>query len=211
MASPLIPKEHLSAYQRWELGSFDPPSVDERVDLATAAELARQLDERKRADGYATGYREGMEAARREGIAQTNVYVARIDEMVACLAADVARIERDLAQDVVQLGLAVAHKLVGEALRIRPDAVRDAVEEALRHIAHIRGPVSVLVHPEDAPLVRTYLETAPPRDAWSLREDAGIARGGCRVETPAGEIDATLEQRWHRITTALGQPIEWVE
>lgn len=208
MASPLVPKEQLSAYQRWELGSFDPPPVTEQVGRA---EHLRQLEESKRAEGYAAGYREGMDAARREGTAQTNVHVARIDEMLACLATDLARIEHDLAQDVVQLGLAVARKLVGEALRVHPDAVRDAVEESLRHIAHIRGPVSVIVHPEDTPLVRAYLETAPPRDTWSLREDPAIARGGCRVETPAGEIDATLEQRWHRITTALGQPVAWVE
>ena len=111
----------------------------------------------------------------------------------------------------MQLGLAIARKLVGEALRVNPEAVRATVEEALRHIAHIRAPLSIIVHPQDAPLVRTYLETASPQDTWSLREDPAIACGGCRVETPAGEVDATLDQRWHRITTALGQPVGWVE
>ncbi len=152
-----------------------------------------------------------MEVARREGTAQTNLHIDQIDQMLAALATDLVRIEHDLAQDVVQLGLAVARKLVGEALRVRPEAVRDTVEEALRHIAHIRAPMTVIVHPQDALLVRTYLETAPPQDVWSLREDPGIACGGCRVETSAGEIDATPEQRWHRITTVLGQPVGWVE
>lgn len=208
MASPLIPKEQLSAYQRWELGSFDPPPVEDR---AAAAEHLRQLEEQRRAEGYAAGYREGLEVARREGTAQTNLHINQLDQMLTALATDLARIDHDLAQDVVLLGLAVARKLVGEALRVNPEAVRDTVEEALRHIAHIRAPMSVIVHPQDAPLVRAYLETASPQDAWSLREDPAIACGGCRVETPAGEVDATLEQRWHRITTALGQPAGWVE
>jgi flagellar assembly protein FliH len=211
MASPLIPKEQLSAYQRWELGSFDQPRVAGPIDPVSAAEHQRQLEEQRRAQGYAAGYREGLEAARREGAVQTNLHLERLDQMLAAFGADLLRIEHELAQDVLQLGLAVAHKLVGELLRVRPEAVRDTVEDALRHIAHIRSPVSVIVHPHDAPLIRAYLETATPRDAWSLREDAGIAHGGCRVETSVGDIDATVEQRWHRITTALGQPVGWVE
>lgn len=214
-SSPVIPKEQLSAYQRWELGSFDAPIEQTPHAVAASAERVRQIDERARAEGYAAGHREGhregLEAGRRDAVAETTPRVARLDEMLAGLTTDLSRLEHELAQEVMQLGLAVARKLVGEALRIRPEIVRESVAEALRHVAHIRGPVSVVINPHDAQIVRSYLETSPPRDAWSLREDASIDCGGCRLETPAGEVDATVGQRWHRVTAALGNPVDWVE
>lgn len=210
-ASPLIPKEQLSAYQRWELGSFDKPGEQPTGNVAASAERVRQIDERARAEGYAAGHLQGLAAGRRDAVAETTPRVARLDQMLAGLTTDLSRVEHELAQEIVQLGLAVARKLVGEALRIRPEIVRESVEEALRHVAHIRGPVSVVINPDDAPIVRSYLETSPPRDAWSLREDPTIACGGCRLETPAGEVDATVGQRWHRVTAALGNPADWIE
>jgi flagellar assembly protein FliH len=210
----IVPKEQQSAYQRWELGSFDAPPQP-KVDLAAQAERARELRLRAQAEGYAAGHREGLELGleegRRTGLAEAAPRVAQLDQVLGGLATDLARIDRELAQEVVALGLAVAKKLVGESLRVHPEAVRESVEEALRQVAHIRGPVSVAVNPDDAALVQAHLETAPPRGGWSVREDAGISAGGCRIETGAGEVDATLEQRWHRITVALGQPTEWVD
>jgi flagellar assembly protein FliH len=210
-ASTVIPKEQLSAYQRWELGSFDAPAQQSPKVVADNAERVKQIDARARAEGYATGHREGLEAAAREAFAESNARAARLDEMLSSLTTDLARLDHELAQEVLQLGLAVARKLVGESLRVKPEMVRRSVEDALRQIAHIRGPVTLAVNPADAPIVRAYLDTAPPTDGWSLREEPAIACGGCRVETPAGEVDATLAQRWHRVTAALGQPTDWIE
>jgi flagellar assembly protein FliH len=216
-ASPLIPKAQQSAYQRWELGSFDTPkpqpaaAAASPAQSAATAERVRQITEKAQAEGYAAGHREGLEAARVEAYAEADARAVRIDEMVASLATDLKRIDQELAQEVVQLGLAVARKLVGEALRANPEMIRQSVEDALRHVAHIRGPVTLAVNPADAPIVRNYLETSPPIDGWSLREEASIAAGGCRVETAAGEVDSTLAQRWHRMTAALGQPTDWID
>jgi flagellar assembly protein FliH len=213
-SSPLIPKEQLSAYQRWELGSFDAapqPKVDPAAAAAANAERVRQIDARARAEGYAAGHREGFEAGLREALDAGNARVARIDQLTEELAVDLKRFDRELAQEVVNFGLAVARKMIGAALKANPEAVRESVEEALRHVAHFRGPITLAVNPEDAPLVRCYLETAPPQHGWSVREDPLVAAGGCRVETAAGEVDATLEQRWHRITAALGHPLNWVD
>jgi flagellar assembly protein FliH len=40
--------------------------------------------------------------------------------------------------------------------------------------------------------------------------DASLLRGGCRIETFAGEIDATLQTRWQKLSAALAQDHEWV-
>ncbi len=67
--SPLVPKEQLSAYQRWELGSFDAPGR-QSPNTVPHAELARQSGVRARTEGYAAGHREGLEAGRSAGIAE---------------------------------------------------------------------------------------------------------------------------------------------
>jgi flagellar assembly protein FliH len=208
--SPLIPKEQLSAYQRWEMGSFDAPRAQAK-ETPAVAERVRVLSAGARAEGFAAGHREGLEAARREALVEATARIGRADQLLQELGEDLNRFDRELAQEVVQLGLAVARKMVGESLKINPDVVRESVEEALRQVTHFRGPVTLAVNPEDAPLVRGYLDTAPPPQVWAVREDPLVAAGGCRVETAAGEVDATLESRWHRITAALGAPLNWIE
>jgi flagellar assembly protein FliH len=207
--SPVVPREKLSAYQRWEIGSFDqpPPGAASRE---SAAERVKPIDENAKAEGFRAGHAAGLEAGRLEALADGALRVARMDALLAGLETDLQRVDRELALEVVQLGLAVARKLVGAALQVRPEIVQASVEEALRHVAQVHAVVQVVVHPEDAAAVRAHLELAPRAGAWSIKEDAGIARGGCRIESATGEVDATLAQRWGRVTAALGEPLGWV-
>lgn len=209
--SPVVPKEKLSAYQRWELGSFDAPTPPAPATPdPVASERVKEIHATARSEGFLAGRAEGFEAGRREALAEGASRVVRMDELLGALSGDLERLDRELAIEVVQLGLAVARKLVGAGLRVQPEAVQASVEEALRHVSQAQAPVQIVIHPEDAALVRTYLETAPRAMAWSIQEDLEIARGGCRIVTATGEIDATLAQRWERITAALGEPVGWV-
>lgn len=213
--STIIPKEQLSAYQRWELGSFDatPSSrsaAAEREQVALAQARAQGYEAGQR-EGFEAGRRLGLEAGQREALADAMPRVARLDEMLCALQADLTRVDRELSRDVVQLGLAVARNLVQASLKLQPELVQGCVEEALRQLGQHHSPTHLTVHPEDAVFVRGILELRGGPGAWSLREDPTIARGGCRVENGSGEIDATLEQRWHRTTAALGQPLDWIE
>jgi flagellar assembly protein FliH len=206
-SSPVIPKEQLSAYQRWELGSFDAPV---RPPVEPKIEDLEEISARARNEGYLAGHAEGVEVGRREALAQMAPRIARMDELIAALNIDLARLDRELAGDVVQLGLVVARNIVGAALNARPEIVQNSVEEALRQMAHNYGPVHLAVNPEDAAIVREVLKASSRTPGWSLKEDANMSRGGCRAETAAGEIDATIETRWQRTTAALGQPSQWI-
>src|SRR3954466_8059058 len=100
--SPLIPKAQQSAYQRWELGSFDTPKpqapalAPTPAQSAATAERVRQITEKAQAEGYAAGYREGLEVARGEAYAEADARAVRIDEMVASLNVDLKRIDHEL-------------------------------------------------------------------------------------------------------------------
>ena len=210
--SPVIPKEQQSAYQRWELGVFDQPAGAKAPakGAASSADLLKQMNAHAHSEGYNAGHREGLEAGRLEALAAAAPRTARLDQLLTTLDEDLQRVDRELAHEVVQLGLAVARKLVGAALNARPEIVQECVEEALRHVVQSSGPINVMVNPEDAAIVRAHLEVSSRAGAWVLREDSSIACGGCRVVTASGEVDATLGARWERITAALGEPVSWV-
>ena len=67
----------------------------------------------------------------------------------------------------------------------------------------------IRLNPEDAHLIGKHLG-AEGGTHWVIIEDPSIARGGCRIETPNCEIDATLETRWQKLTAALAQDHDWL-
>lgn len=192
MADKIIPQEILPAYQRWEVDAFDDPQ--------TAPELQADIEALKQR-GYETGFAEGRAA----GLAQATY--------IATLAADfeqaLKRVEEELHSDVLHLALTIAKQMLRETVRIHPDKVVPLVREALATLPHVNAHLHLSVHPEDALLLRSFLEADLGHGGWRLIEDARIERGGCRIETSNSELDATLEARWKRIVSALGQEDEW--
>lgn len=206
--SPVIPKSKLSAFERWDMGSFD--STPKVSTSAREKENAAEIVARSRAEGFEAGRREGLEAGKREAFAENAARVARLDALVSSMTGDLARLDAELARDVVELGLTVARKIIGAAVELQPEVVLHAVEEALRHLGRVPGEIHVLVHPEDAAIVEPHLHATAGARTWKLKADATIARGGCRVATSGSEVDATVAHRWQRITAALGNAQEWV-
>jgi flagellar assembly protein FliH len=211
--SPVIPKAKLAACERWDMSSFDGVARAANASAKNADQVAAQAraEAQARTAAQAQGRREGLEAGRREAFNENAARVTHLDQLISTLTADLARIDGELAHDVVELGLTVARKIIGEAIRTRPEAVLHAVEDALQHLGRVQGDITVIVHPEDAAVVREHLEATAGARTWSLKEAVTMGRGGCRIEAGGSEIDATVAQRWHRITAALGNPRDWLD
>ena len=63
--------------------------------------------------------------------------------------------------------------------------------------------VTILLHPEDATLVRETFATHATKQSWTLVEDALVSRGGCRIETDVSKLDVTLESRLAAMAATL--------
>jgi len=122
------------------------------------------------------------------------------------LAQGLRALEADVGQALITLALAVAQKIVGDTLIHHPDTILACVRDVLRIDADA-APLCLRLHPDDLAIVRSQLaEDLRSRDC-RLVADASLARGGCRVETALGDIDATLQTRWQQVLTALvGSP-----
>ncbi len=208
MPSTIIPREKLSAYQRWELHSFD--GADAQGSSTASATNAAQTSPHVQREGYDTGYRDGTIAAQADIVRAHAAQTARLAELVNALSRDTAQLDTQIADHVLDLAIIIARRMVGEALSARPELLIGTVREALQMLGQARAPARLLLHPEDARLIREQLGDQCRSGAWTITEDHTIVRGGCRLESAGGELDATLHTRWQRLLAALGRPGDWL-
>jgi flagellar assembly protein FliH len=209
MSNVVIPKEQLTAFQRWELASFDRPTVipqanEAQAKLQTAAELAN-IQQRAHDEGYAVGHQAGYTA----GIQQAVNTTTQINQLMQTLQDALNQMDEQLAQSLLELSLEVAKKMVLVTIENKPEIIIKIVSEAIRSLPHFNQNAHLIMHPQDAELVREQMGEQLIHAGWKIFTDNQIQRGGCRVETAHSHIDATNEARWHRIVESIGQDKSW--
>jgi len=203
MSSRPTPKAQQTAYQRWELDSFDRPNGSQQAAvLPTAAQLER-LQQQAQQEGYAAGYREGSARAAAEA--------ARLHGIADALMQESLRLDQKMAEDLLGLALAISRQVLRQALALRPELILAVVREVLGQTGQPQQRALLALHPEDAALVRTSLGEQLARSGWEIVEDGAMQRGGCRVRSADSDIDATLERRWQRVAAAIGDEHAWIE
>lgn len=224
-------EEKLNAYQRWEMNSFETPDLARETQEAEA-EASIQVDEqpqvslpaeeevaaifqRAKEDGYAAGLQEGNAAGYAEGrqIAEIEVKaeVARVQELLSKLDQDLHEMDQRVADSLLELAIALAQKVVAQALKLKPELIIPIVQEAIRNLSNAMQHPRLFLHPEDAKLVLVHLSDQLEQDHLCVREDEQISRGGCRIEASGSEINGSLEMRWQRVLSAIGQNDGWLE
>ncbi|HYD60998.1 MAG TPA: flagellar assembly protein FliH [Noviherbaspirillum sp.] len=218
MSSNVIPKEHLTAYQRWELASFGEERPNQQTSAAAAAAAAQQAAEQLARDreqareqghgeGFNQGYAEGLAAGRAEAARET----ARVTQIAQSFEAELVRVNESVADDMLNLALDLAKAMLKTALKVRPELVLPVVSEAIRYLPSVQQPALLVLHPQDAAIVRNHIKDELDKSGWRIAEDLQIERGGCRVETASNQVDASLLVRWQRIADALGKQTDWLE
>jgi len=173
-----------------------PRPAEERL---AAAEVEREAEMDA---ARAAGYDEGLAAGRAEvsGAARALASAAaRLDEASASAATDAEPV-------AVELALRIAEKVLGGELEARPELVVDVVRGALRRLTEPL-PATLLVNPEDAELVRASIADFSVEHGaeLSVREERRIERGGCVVQTRAGELDAQITAQLERAAKVVAQ------
>jgi len=210
MSSPVIPREKLSAYQRWELSSFESPAndtVDRRQGGDRRQSAAPDPTPELTEQAYHTGLAEGI----RRGAQQAAADIERLKGCVASLGGLKAQTEREFAGEVLALALELARQMTRRALKVRPELIVPVVQDALARAVQPAQQATINVHPEDAVLLREHLGEQLAAGGWTIAEDAQMARGGCTLQSAANQIDAATGTRWRQVLAALGQTGDWLE
>ncbi len=202
MSNTANPKEQTPAYERLEFtnfeksGSFAHPNKNKQnIVLPTAGEL-EEIQRQAHEEGYQAGYTEGAQ---------------RITALLNALEQELQQTDQEIAQDLLNLSLEIAQKMVQQSLKTKPEILLNIINEAIGSLPHFNQGAHLLLHPDDAAMVRTSMGEKLNHSGWKIFEDPLIAHGGVRVETAHSQIDATLANRWQRIVAAIGQDSTWIQ
>lgn len=190
-----IPKEQVGEAALWEfqpLAGNAPPRGTERL----LSERERRAYERGREEGYAAG---------QQAAAQVRAQHAReVGRVLDALRARFGELEAGGAQDVLQLALTIARQVLRREVEVDPQAVLPVLREAVAAVIDQQAHPRVHLHPDDLAHLAADLDADGLFKGCRFIPDAGVRRGGCRVETAASDIDAMLETRWARVLAAVG-------
>lgn len=199
MSEIVTEPEKLTAWQRWELPNFEGGGLRPgEVALPTAAQV-EDIQRQAREEGFRNGYAEGMQKA-----AQENQRLATLIESMA------QQVDAQVAQELLDLSLDIARQMLHQALKVDPELLLGVVREAIGTLPHFNQGAHLVLHPDDAALVRARMGEQLSHSGWKIFEDARVERGGARIETANSQIDASLETRWNRVVAALGQDTSWM-
>jgi flagellar assembly protein FliH len=160
--------------------------------LLLAQQEAEQLRQTAYEQGFTKGCEEGKERARQE-LLPALVAFAQVGQSLIVLEEQL--IER-FTPHLVRFALDIAEKVIGKAVEEDPHIVAFVLERARAELPQART-IRIWLHPLD----HQALLTCRPDLVW-VGEKGGrtvevfsseeIERGGCRVETEMGVVDATL-------------------
>lgn len=213
------PKSSLTAWERWELASFDSPA-DSAVGIAAepgspavSDHEVHQIREQARREGHQAGYDTGLAEGLAAGKAQAE---ARGREEALFLTATLEKLEQSItelnqavANDLLALSIEIARQVVRQTVTAKPEVLLGVIREALEQLPLLHA--SIHLNPEDASLARLRAGDQFAHAGHRIHEDTKLKRGDVIIEAGGSHLDASLETRWRRVMEALGQQTPWID
>jgi flagellar assembly protein FliH len=144
--------------------------------------------------GFESGKVAGYEAGEKKANDLVEQVQILVDEMTILRHELLKRYENQ----ILELIFSVSKKIVNCEISVNERVIRETVLHALQ-LAAEKDRLVLNLNPDDVELIEKLQTTAADPSgkltAAVLRADASVARGGCRLETPHGDIDATIETR----------------
>jgi len=198
--SRTIARDKISAAGNWKLR---PLSGGSRITGSSSlsargggSDPEKNAFEAARAQGYAEGLRNAQQAHA--------AGLQRLDGLLAQLQLRFDELSEKGADALLDLALDVASQVLRSEVQTRRDTVLPVVREALAMVIHAHAHPTVRLAPSDFALVHAALSTDGQLHGCRFLADPAMPVGGCRIESPMGEIDASLPTRWRRVVQTLG-------
>jgi flagellar assembly protein FliH len=167
--------------------------------LAKKVQLAEQESYEK---GLSEGVRKGRELQKNETL-QTLQAMASIVKETSKLKKSILENEE---QQIIQLSLAIAEKVIHLEVSTNREVIRGVLKEAIKNIGD-RENMKIRVHPQDfhfmLEIKSDFLHGFDGIKNIVFEEDESILRGGAIIETLCGEVDARLDQQYNEIKTLI--------
>lgn len=213
------PKSTLTAWERWELASFDSAegaagSTPRIAASPTAIEEENQrVREQARLEGhqagYAAGHAEGLTAGKAQAEAMGRAEAMLLAQTLESLEQRIAELNQTVANDLLALSIEVARQIVRQTVAVKPEVLMEVIHEALEQLPLLHA--TIHLHPEDASLARLHAGDQLAHAGHRIHEDPKLERGDVVIEAGGSLLDASLEVRWRRVVDALGRQTAWID
>ena len=156
-----------------------------------------------RKESYQKGWDEALEKNRKD--------VELISQSMH-KAIEVLKQERDdnwskCEKEIINLVFAIAKKAIYEDIsQSNGKIIEKVVSDAIDRVKE-KNILKVYVNPDDAERLKTIKTSGSSNtdDTYEIASDDKISRGGCKVVTDCGGVDAMVETRWNEIVLAFGE------
>jgi flagellar assembly protein FliH len=176
--------------------------AEARVEAERIVDKARseagELEEKARQDGYEAGLQEGKEALAGERRKLDDEINAKRQSLVEERNLMLDRLE----PDAVQLAVIMARGIVHTELLIAPEQI-NAIAKAVLSKAKGDGELLLKVSPQNYDAVKSFIDDELASDEQIKVGINNTQDPGCRLETPFGEIDASIEGQFQEIVRTL--------
>ncbi len=191
------------AVEKWRapVMAADPSRVLRSRDLADPSIPTADDLESWRQQAEEEGFQQGLERAREE----TAQLQRRLLELIDFFEHPLQALNEDIEHQLTQLAVILAQQLVRRELKVEPGEIVGLIRDCVQLLPGTTRNISILLHPEDARLVRDALSIAPADEetSWKLIEDPMMTRGGCEIQAPPAAINATLENRLSALAASV--------
>jgi flagellar biosynthesis/type III secretory pathway protein FliH len=185
-----------------------PPS-----EAACAASMPQEAPDQAPADAETLrreAYQEGLNRGQAEGFAAGMEKAAEVAENLHRLLTAAEQLWpalcRTYERQIIALVGRVAEKVVYGQVALDREVVRRTILKAFEQIPEPLT-VALEVNPDDyeylEALKKPLMDEISGLKQLSLQADPTVGRGGCRIETRSGTVDATLEARLEAIRQCL--------
>ena len=200
-----IPREELQQFASWKPGAFGATAaaaVPDSAEQLAAQHLARQ-------SGYQEGYRDGLAALEnfKRGVLQQNA--AQFGAVLQQFDEQLDALEMEMARALARVAASIAQQVVRDELAARPERIARVAHEAVEAVLLAARHIVVQVNPQDLPMVEQGAADVIAARGARLVADAAVERGGCRVLSDVGTIDARIEARWQHASASIGAELPW--
>jgi flagellar assembly protein FliH len=159
--------------------------------------------------GYQDGYRDGLAALDNFKQQFATQATAQIGTLLDAFDHQLAQMDERLAETLARTALQLAREVVRGELATQPALVARVATEALGAVMLSAKHITVLAHPQDLPLIAEGAEETLAARGARVLADTGVERGGVRIESDVGRVDAGIATRWQQAAQSLAAGVAW--
>ncbi len=212
-SSKIINAENQEEVKQWQppevIRSASDVSVLEARGSMLTAEQLEQVQNQAYQEGFEQGKKDGFKFGHEEALAETRNLLKekadKLDQLLTTLDTPLKDLDEQVERELISLTISMVRQLVRREIKSDPGQIVGVVRESLSLLPVSARNIRLVLHPDDAKMVRDIFEVSDKDLVWAIVEDPVLGRGGCKVITEMSQIDATLESRLAAmIITLLG-------